>query len=87
MVYLERDTIHRYLHTHLAYIPTPRAMVAKDVLYHLDLLKKYGGIKDDDPLEKRLQVLIALFDCVEQPTADALREQLSLVHKFEKAPH
>lgn len=86
IVPVHRDTLHRYIHTHLAYIPAPRGVIAQDVLEHLELLKKYGAIGDDDPIEKRLTVLIALFDCAEQPTADALREQLRLVHEFKKAP-
>lgn len=84
VVTLRRDTLHRYIHMHLAYIPPPRSSTVKDVLSHLSYLEKYGSIRDDDSLEKRLTVLIALFDCVEQPTADALREQLALVHEFNK---
>lgn len=88
IVYLRRETIHRYIHTHLAYIPTPMGSTINDVLFHLDYLQRYGGISDNDPIEKRLKVLIALFDCVEQPTADALKEQLRLVCEFnKKAPH
>lgn len=86
IVSLRRDTIHIFLHTHLAYIPTPRPLIVKEVLHHLKYLEDYGAISLDDPIEKRLRVLIALFDCVEQPTADALREQLRLVYEFKKAP-
>lgn len=55
-------------------------------MFHLEYLEKYGAIGPDDPIEKRLTVLIALFECIEQPTADALKEQLRLVHEFKKAP-
>ena len=85
---VHRETLHRYIHTHLAYIPTPRKCMVEEVLFHLEYLKKYGAITQEDTLEKRLEILIALFECAEQPTADALKEQLKLVHEFnnKKAP-
>ena len=86
IVSIPRDTLHRYIHAHLAYIPTPKPFVVDEILYHLGYLEEYGAISMDDPIEKRLKVLIALFDCIEQPTADALRKQLELVHDFKKAP-
>ena len=45
-----------------------------------------GAISDKDPFEKRLIVLIALFECVAQPTADALKKQLDLVREFNTKP-
>ena len=89
IVPLHRDTIHRYLHVHLACIPAPSSRVVDGVLQQLDMLEKYGAIGPDDCLEKRLTVLIALFECIAQPTADALKEQLRLVREFyinKKAP-
>lgn len=87
IVKLRRKTIHKFLHLHLAYIPTPGEESVQHVLFHLQSLKDYGAIKSSDSIEKRLTVLIALFDCIEQPTADALREQLKLVCEFKKAPN
>lgn len=84
IIKMERNTIHKYIHSHLAYIPVPREHSAKNVLFHLDCLERYNVIGPEDPIEKRLAVLIALFECIEQPTADALREQLRLVHEFKK---
>lgn len=84
VVKIPRDSLHRYIHTHLAYIPTPRPATIQEVLYHLHYLEKAGAITMEDPIEKRLKVLVALFDCVEQPTADALEKQLNLVREFKK---
>lgn len=87
VILLHRDTIHTFIHTHLAYIPAPSEFMAKEVIGHLEYLEKYGAISQKDPIEKRLKVLIALFECAEQPTADALKEQLRLVYEFyKKAP-
>lgn len=85
---LHRDTIHRYLHVHLACVPAPSGKVVDEILEQLKYLEEYGAISRDDCIEKRLTVLIALFECIAQPTADALKEQLRLVREFnKKAPH
>ena len=84
IINIHRNTLHRYLHTHLGCIPIPDEYIVDKVLKQLQYLEEYGGISLDDPIEKRLKVLIALFECVEQPTADALKEQLRLVYEFNK---
>ena len=87
IVLLDRDTVHRYLHTHLACIPAPSGRVVDGVLEQLGYLEERGAIGPDDCLEKRLIVLTALFECIAQPTADGLKEQLRLVREFyKKAP-
>lgn len=88
IIEINRDTVHRYLHNHLAYIPVPKECAVERILFQLKCLEQYGAISSKDSIEKRLSVLIALFECSEQPTADALKEQLRLVHEFynKKAP-
>ena len=85
-IYIPRDTLHRYIHSNLAGIPAPRDIDAKSALEQLGYLRERGAISESDPLEKRLLVLIALFDYVAQPTADALKRQLQLVHGYESPP-
>lgn len=86
IVDIPRSTVHREIHEWLGDIPAPRPESAKCALEQLELLRHYEAINDNDSIEKRLTVLIALFDCIEQPTADALREQLSIIHKANKSP-
>ena len=86
IVEIPANTLHRQIHEHLRQIPPPSQDNAKRVLWHLKYLQDRGGISDRDSLEKRLKVLIALFDCSEQPTADALRKQLEIVCEFNKKP-
>ena len=83
---IPRDTLHRQIHTELKFIPVPRHTNARHTLEQLEYLVHYGGISEKDSIEKRLKVLIALFDCCEQPTADALREQLAIVNRFYHKP-
>lgn len=74
--------MHKHIHENLLNIPCPRGFSAKEVLSHLQYLKKYRAISLKDPIEKRLAILIALFDCMEPQTADALREQLNIICEF-----
>ena len=83
---MHRDTIHRFIHARMSYIPPPHETTAKFVLQQLIELEEFGAISAGDPIEKRLKVLAALFDCWEQPTADALRKQLRIVREFYKSP-
>ena len=46
------------------------------------MLEHYGTLAHYDTMEKRLELLIALFDCVEQPTAEAFRKQLEIASEF-----
>lgn len=83
---IPRDTLHREIHHRVSHVPVPKTTSIREALEGLRYLEKYHAIKEDDPVEKRLRVLIALFDCIEQPTADAFRTQLEVVHKYNKKP-
>ena len=86
VVSIPRDSLHRYIHEWMSDVPAPRNVNAKSALLQLRMLEGYGAISENDSIEKRLRLLIALFDCVEQPTADAFRKQLDIVCKFYKKP-
>lgn len=82
VVSIPRDTLHRQIHEAVRNVPTPKPSSAREAVEELRTLYKYGGISEKDDIEKRLKVLAALFDCIEQPTADALRKQLSVVQEY-----
>lgn len=82
IVAIPRDTLHRYIHSEMCFIPIPEQNSAKFALEHLGYLESVGAISDNDPIEKRLKVLAALFDCTDQKTADAFREQLRIVSAY-----
>lgn len=77
-----RVTLHRYIHRNLQEIPVPREESAKSVLEQLKLLEFYGAIHQEDSVEQRLKILIALFEYLEPLTAKALERQLILVREF-----
>ena len=85
-VAIPKETLHREIHHHLKNVPVPRYQSAKSVLQQLGYLEKYGGISEKDPIEKRLKVLITLFECIEDDTTNALKMQLEIVNKFYNKP-
>lgn len=86
VVLIPRDTLHHKLHTKMKHVPPPKPRSVKNALYHLDLLYQAGAINYDDPIEKRLKLLAALFDCTDQPTADAFRKQLKIICEYKENP-
>ena len=85
-VEIPKDTLHRKIHAKVHGVPAPRPISAEEALFQLRKLEEHNAIRDTDPIDRRLEVLIALFDCIEQPTADAFRKQLEVVHEHQKAP-
>ena len=83
-IYIPKNTLHKKIHHEIEDVPAPKEVNAKNALRQLKMLESYGAISNDDNLERRLLILSALFDCVEQPTADALYEQLYIAREFYK---
>lgn len=81
-ILIPRDTLHRELHHEVWAVHPPREVNARSALAQLNMLEKYGSISHKDSLEKRLMLFIALFDGVEQKTADDFRKQLDVVRSF-----
>ena len=78
-VNIPKKTTHRTLHIILESVPTPRGVNATEAIKQLDWLMGRGAISLSDPPSKRLEILAALFDCVDQPTADVLRQQADIL--------
>ena len=83
---LPKATLHKYIRQNMTHIPVPSEIAARNTLDQLLYLERFGAISDDDPIEKRLMLLAALFDCIAQPTADGFRRQLQIVHEFYTKP-
>lgn len=83
---IPRDTLHKMIHLEVLDIPVPKDSSAKSALEQLEFLEKFSAISEYDSIERRLELLASLFDCSDQETADAFREQIRIVHEFKKAP-
>ena len=86
IVRIKRDELHLYIHHNMNLIPPPSELHAKMALEQLAYLEDAGTISEFDSLERRLGILAALFDCCEQPTADAFRKQLDIVREYKTSP-
>ena len=86
---IPKNTLHARIHESIANIPVPTGVSAREAYTQLMNLETYGAIHKNDPIEKRLKLLIALFDCQEPETAYALKQQLRIVQEYnnKKAPH
>lgn len=86
IIEIPRDTLHKYIHAHMTEVPVPNEAAAKKAYESLVLLDRNGVLDDDDPIEMRLLLLVALFDHSAPATADGFREQLSIVRRFYDKP-
>lgn len=76
------NTLHKYIHSEINEIPVPDGHAAKIAYEQVVLLEKQGALHTEASLETRLSLLIALFDCFVQPTADGFKKQLRIVRRF-----
>ena len=86
IVTIPRATLHRQLHESAPTVPVPSNYVIEGAFEQLDFLEKHGAISETDGLEKRLKVFVALFECVAEPTAEALRKQLEIAQNYYHKP-
>jgi hypothetical protein len=83
---LQKEGLHKFIHENMHEVPTPNEAAAEAAYEQLIFLERHGVLHDDDPLERRLMILAALFDCTAQETADGFRKQLSLVQSYKNRP-
>ena len=79
IVEIPKGTLHHRIHEAVRYVPVPRDITIMAAIEQLTVLEDYGAIRPDDSFEKRLRILIRLFDSTDQPTANALKKQLDIV--------
>lgn len=83
---IPRQTLHRFIHENVASIPVPSLESAGVVLRQLQELAREEKIHEEDKIERRIEVLIGLFDDIEPRTAEGLKRQLDAVYEFYYGP-
>ena len=78
--------MHKQIHESARSVPVPSNYAIEGAFEQLNLLEKRGAISETDNIEKRLKVFIALFECIADPTANALRKQLEIVQNYYHKP-
>lgn len=86
IVLIPRDTLHRLIHHEMSGIPVPRESSCREAYVTVMDLEKRGALSPEASVETRIELLIALFDCVEPATATALKKELDIVKKFYAKP-
>lgn len=81
-VEIPKDTLHRRIHRDVSGVPVPSVQAIQGALFQLKMLEKFGAIHPYDNIEKRLYVLMALFECACPDTYNALKAQYLTVCKF-----
>lgn len=81
-VEVPRMDLHSTIHGVVQEMPVPRAISIKNALSQLDALEKYGAIHPSDSIEKRLYILMSLFDCCEPKLYKALKRQYTVVCQY-----
>lgn len=76
------EPLHELIHHEVPFVPVPRASSIQDALRQLEVLEDYGALNGG--VRERLWVLMALFDCIEPKTYDALKTQYDLITAYEK---
>lgn len=79
---LPKETLHKQIHDKIKTVPVAHELSVACALEQISILEKRGAIAPDDSIEQRLVLLIALFECIEEKTADALKKQLEIVREF-----
>lgn len=82
IVWVPDTTVHKKIHRTIDEVPVPSELGINEALAQLDYLAEHGAITTKDTAEKRLRVLVALFEHSDQPTADAFKKQLEIVREF-----
>jgi hypothetical protein len=80
-VYIPRD-LHEKIHEAVGNITPPSITNAIQALKMIKNLEMYDSIGEFDDLEKRIKVLIFVFDSVEPKTVECLKRQLEIVHDY-----
>lgn len=80
-VYIPRD-LHDRIHENVRNIAPPRLVNAIDAIKQLRDLELHDSINELDDFEKRLKVLIFMFEYIEPETTECLKRQLEIVHEY-----
>ena len=79
---IPRETLHAQIHQEVTHIPVPKGALLKDAYEQIIILDSYGALHKSDSIEKKLRLLLALFDCACPEMAEAINAQLDIVHRF-----
>ncbi len=81
-VEIPKDTLHVYIHENMKDIPVPEEEHCAFALECINSWLDGGFAHDNDPIERRIELLIICFKWNSPKTAEALRKQLDIVKTY-----
>lgn len=78
------STLHKQIHANLSGIPIIKQSSARSVLGELNRLQSVGALRLDEPISKRIELLIFMLDGIEPAAVKALKRQLAIVVIYEE---
>lgn len=84
--YIPKNTLHVEIHKYINNIPCPDGKYCHIAFEIINRKLEEGYIDTEDPLDKKLEVLIEIFDKTSPKTAEALKKELEIVKSY-KAGH
>lgn len=79
-------SLHRKIHHEVLSIPVPQPTSCKAAVQQLGFLERFGALHPYDNIERRLTVLMALFNVSDPATYEALKRQRAIVRRYFKTP-
>lgn len=80
---IPKNTLHRQIHEAVRNVPTPDDWYCAQIYEAIESWIEGGFIHIDDPIDKKLEMLIKCFQVKYPATAEALRKELEVVHQFQ----
>ncbi|MDO4802564.1 MAG: hypothetical protein Q4A15_10405 [Prevotellaceae bacterium] len=80
--YIPQMTLHREIHQELSNVPLPDGKYCKQALEAINSWLEAGFISLDDPVEKKIEMLIKCFKVNCPNTAKVLEKQRQIVSEF-----
>ena len=71
--------LHNEIHAKVSHVHLPNAATAREAYKHLQDLEEFGVISKDDGIEKRLAIMIGIFEQLDRGTASGFKEQLKVI--------
>ena len=83
---IPKNTLHRFIHEGVNDVPLADGKSCRIAIEAINNWLEAGYISLDDPVERKLEVLIGIFNKISPKTANVLQKQLDIVRNYNERP-
>ena len=83
---IPKNTLHRFIHEGVSDVPLADGKSCKIAVMAINNWLEAGYISLDDSVERKLEVLIGIFNKISPKTANVLQKQLDIVRNYNERP-